>query len=305
MNRIRIILLVSIITIFSVILIATENNEVNKNSELEIITNNRTDGTVDFQVRTTSYNGAYAPAHCLAIWVCDGNDIFVRTLVIRAWAYIQHLVKWNQMTNGNDENALITGASPTVHTTWNVNWDCRDRFGDMIPDGNYKIYVEFTEDNSTLIPFNGPWTMVEFTKSSEAQTITPASDQFFQDLFLEYNPSETSSFPEEITNSVITNIDNYPNPFNPSTEIRFQLSDGNDQDAEIEIYNLKGQKIKTFPPSSCHPELDEGRGGNNQTYTVTWNGTDNSNNPVSSGVYFINLKSGTRNLAQKKCILLK
>jgi len=93
-------ILASIIIVFSVILIATENNEVKKNVELEIIPINRSDGTVDFQVRTISYNGAYAPAHCLAIWVCDENDNFIRTIVRRALSYSQHLVKWNQITNG-------------------------------------------------------------------------------------------------------------------------------------------------------------------------------------------------------------
>jgi len=190
MNKIRIILiLTSIITIFSVILMATENREVKKDIELEIIPINRPDGTVDFQVRTISYSGAYAPAHCLAIWVCDENDIFIRTLVRRAWNYIEHLVKWNEMTNGDDTNAIITGASPNVHTIWTVNWDCRDRFDEMIPDGNYKVYVEFTEDNSLLIPENGPWTMVEFTKGDQPQTVTPADNQFFQDVSLEYNPT--------------------------------------------------------------------------------------------------------------------
>lgn len=142
--------------IFSMLLKATENTSDKGKLDFEITPINRTDGTVDFQVRTLSYNGAYAPAHCLAIWVCDENDNFVRTLVRRAWFYIQHLVKWNEMTNGDDTNALITGASPNVHTTWTFNWDCQDRYGEMVPDGNYKVYVEFTEDNSLLIPVNGP-----------------------------------------------------------------------------------------------------------------------------------------------------
>lgn len=172
--------IISLLTLFSVVLVATENIGVRENHTMVINPENRTDGSVDFQVRTISYNGAYAPAHCLAIWVCDENDDFVRTLVRRAWSYMQHLMKWNEMTNGDYTNAIITGASPTVHTLWEVNWDCLDRFGEAIPDGNYKIYTEFTEDNSALIPVNGPWTMVEFTKGNQAQTVTPSGNQFFK-----------------------------------------------------------------------------------------------------------------------------
>ena len=53
----------------------------------------------------------------------------------------------------------------------------------------------------------------------------------------------------EIPNAVLKTClnMNYPNPFNPSTEIRFQLSDISEiESAEITIYNIKGQKIKTL-----------------------------------------------------------
>jgi len=292
MNGTRIILiLVSIVTIFSAILIATENLQGNENSELEITTRNRTDGTVDFQVRTISYNGAYAPAHCLAIWVCDENDNFVRTLVRRAWSYIQHLMKWNEMTNGNYQNAIITGASPNVHTTWSFNWDCLDRFGEMIPDGNYKIYVEFTEDNSALIPVNGPWTMVEFTKGDQAQTVTPAENQFFQDINLNYIPNPVNSMQNNI-NSVITKLDNFPNPFNPSTEIRYDLS--KETNVKLDIYNLKGQIIKTL----ISEYLQAG------SYSTVWDGTNSTNSLVSSGIYLYKMQTDY-GVNIKKCILFK
>ncbi|RLC46391.1 MAG: hypothetical protein DRI23_12445, partial [Candidatus Cloacimonadota bacterium] len=63
-------------------------------------------------------------------------------------------------------------------------------------------------------------------------------------------------------NNVVQNADiqlsNYPNPFNPSTEISFQTKEFSGE-AQIEIYNLKGQIVKVIFPSSCHPEFIEGR----------------------------------------------
>lgn len=86
---------------------------------------------------------------------------------------------------------------------------------------------------------------------------------------------------------------NYPNPFNPSTTISFEL---NTENTELIIYNIKGQKIRklhTFPNGSL-----------GTSFTV-WNGTDENNQPVSSGIYFYKLKVNDKTKAVKKMILMK
>ncbi len=62
----------------------------------------------------------------------------------------------------------------------------------------------------------------------------------------------------------------------------------------IEIYNLKGQKIKTF-----HVILS---GVEGQT-SVVWNGTDENNQPVSSGIYFYKFKAGKFEETRKMLLL--
>ncbi|MCF7792990.1 MAG: T9SS type A sorting domain-containing protein [Candidatus Cloacimonetes bacterium] len=94
-------------------------------------------------------------------------------------------------------------------------------------------------------------------------------------------------------------LSNYPNPFNPSTTISFNVLPSYDS-ASIEIYNIKGQKVKTF----CHAELVEACGTINN-YSVVWNGDDDNGKPVSSGVYLYQLKTDEKALTQKKCMLLK
>jgi len=103
----------------------------------------------------------------------------------------------------------------------------------------------------------------------------------------------------------ITNYElrNYPNPFNPTTTICFNLNTETTENAELIIYNLKGQKVKDLTPSLCHPELVEGRGG--YSCIVTWNGTDGNNQPVSSGVYLYKLIIDEKVVANKKMLLLK
>lgn len=95
-------------------------------------------------------------------------------------------------------------------------------------------------------------------------------------------------------------LSNYPNPFNPSTEIRFTVKDAKyAEDAKIEIYNIKGQKVVTL---SGPRQVDciEGR----QAHSLSWNGRNNKNVPVTSGIYFYKLKVGKQELV-KKMVLMK
>jgi len=95
------------------------------------------------------------------------------------------------------------------------------------------------------------------------------------------------------TISLSTKLYNFPNPFNPITTVYFssELYKQNEQ-IELNIYNIRGQNIRQF--SIYYPQS-----------SITWNGTDQNNNPVSSGVYLYKLKSGNRIIAGNKCLLLK
>ncbi|MCF7918947.1 MAG: T9SS type A sorting domain-containing protein [Candidatus Cloacimonetes bacterium] len=84
----------------------------------------------------------------------------------------------------------------------------------------------------------------------------------------------------------------FPNPFNPELTISFSLN--YESEVELVIYNIKGQKIKTMVNELFRPA----------DYTLIWNGTDDSNRSVSSGVYFIRLQVGDE-LVSDKVILMK
>jgi len=76
-------------------------------------------------------------------------------------------------------------------------------------------------------------------------------------------------------------FENYPNPFNPSTTIRYSL--GKRSHAELAVFNSLGQKIRTLA------EGPQAAGA----HTVQWNGCNDSGQHVSSGIYFYRLRSGT------------
>jgi FlgD Ig-like domain len=90
---------------------------------------------------------------------------------------------------------------------------------------------------------------------------------------------------------------NYPNPFNPSTNIKFSLPE--QSTVKIVIYDLLGRKVKTL--------INDVRPAG--IFTVQWNGDNESNINVSSGIYFYSLYAlGSDNkkyTSFKKMILLK
>ncbi len=84
----------------------------------------------------------------------------------------------------------------------------------------------------------------------------------------------------------------YPNPFNPSTQVSFSVKE--DGLVTAGIYNTKGQKVKTL--------VNENK--LKGTHTVVWNGKDDSNKKVGSGIYFFQMRTNG-NTYQQKMLLLK
>ena len=116
-----------------------------------------------------------------------------------------------------------------------------------------------------------------------------------ESLTYSYNIGEVSINNDANSYSNIA-INNYPNPFNPSTTISFSSDSFNDDEQiQIEIYNLKGQIIKQF----SHVNVDQKKG------SVVWNGDDENGNIVGSGVYFYRINSANFSSKTQKMILIK
>jgi hypothetical protein len=72
---------------------------------------------------------------------------------------------------------------------------------------------------------------------------------------------------------------NYPNPFNPTTKIKFSTSEI--QQVEIKVYDILGKEIKYLLKNNIESGIHE----------VEWSGDDELGNKVSSGIYFYTIKS--------------
>jgi len=85
---------------------------------------------------------------------------------------------------------------------------------------------------------------------------------------------------------------NYPNPFNPTTNISFEVKERGV--ISIDIFNVKGQKVRTLQNGVL----------NSGIYNIVWNGEDESQRNVGSGVYFYRMQTGEFT-AIRKMLLLK
>jgi hypothetical protein len=86
---------------------------------------------------------------------------------------------------------------------------------------------------------------------------------------------------------------NYPNPFNPETQIRFSI--GNKENVKLIVYDMMGRQVST---------LINGESFNPGFHAISWRGLDNLGNKVPSGVYIYRVVAGDY-IADKKMILLK
>ncbi len=79
----------------------------------------------------------------------------------------------------------------------------------------------------------------------------------------------------------------YPNPFNPTTTIKYSIA--KDDNVELVVYNIKGQKVRTL----VNEKQDQGE------HSIVWNGKDDEGHNSASGVYFYRLRSGNHTSTQK------
>jgi flagellar hook assembly protein FlgD len=369
-----IILTIFILTaVLAIFLFVTELKAVSTSDvPVRIIPTYRSDGTVNFQVLTVTNHGQYSTRNIGAVWVTTESGTFVKTLQRWGNSYLQYLTKWHSFTATGNTTGAVTGATMSNHSLHNLNWNCRNTSSVEVPDGNYKIWVEFTESNGT-----GPFTSVTFTKGASAQSVTPANQTYFHNLLLNFTPTIVVGPPTNLQSSVtlpntvnltwsapastsgltsykvyrdgmmittvtapmtstsdmcmpgdhnyfvtalfgatesaasntvsvtitanqdgtqtpnITTLNgNYPNPFNPETNISFSLAEN--QYAQLSIFNFRGQKVRELTKGNMASGL----------HVVSWNGTDDHGNKVASGFYLYKLETNNKTLI-KKMIMLK
>ena len=225
-------------------------------------------------------------------------------MAIRSWC---ETYEWNhqptvsqpqgpsQGTIGEILNFSVTATDPDADSiSVRIDWD----------DGEISDWTELVPSGTTL-ELSHAW-----TETGVYQVRAQVADQWY---FLNeqcHNSISDWTEPYVITiipgQSIDPSIEHtpimsvYPNPFDKSTTICFYGAVNSHEHARIEIYNIKGQKIRILECIN-HVNAKTTR----SFYSIPWNGRDDKNKLVGSGIYFYKLIIGENEIASNKMLLFR
>jgi len=134
--------------------------------------------------------------------------------------------------------------------------------------------------------------MYVYTDPDAAGNLLPGRAQLLKDVLMYFGvagyPERVSPVPPAIT----FQISNYPNPFNPSTTIKYSMPAAGH--LKLCIYNVRGQLVKTMIDGNRPAGADQ---------TIVWDGTNNQGGGVSSGIYFYEAQTGGEVKVQKMALV--
>lgn len=149
--------------------------------------------SVSFNVTTSSPAANSNNDNIFAIWVTNSSGTYITTINRQGIKYIADFTYWKVIATGGTSNTDgVTGATLTSHnqatnptggaTRRPFTWDCKDRNGNLVPDGNYTISVEFKEENTAVQK-----TTYTFTKGASSITNQTYPDlTYFKNATLTY-----------------------------------------------------------------------------------------------------------------------
>ena len=131
------------------------------------------------------------------------------------------------------------------------------------------------------------------TSGSYTYNITAVYDGGWESEFSEPATIEHTFANNNLIPNITELTGNYPNPFNPVTNINFAIDVPGH--ISIEIFNIKGEKVKILVDENMEPGY----------YSKLWDGKDDNSKPAASGIYFYKMRAGGRYTSTRKMILLK
>ncbi len=205
-----------------------------------------------------------------------------------------------------------TGARVIMHSTdqgatWNQCFSYTSQMFTIINDSNDNLFVgtgnypvswagvQFSQDNGQT------WNQLQtnlISNNAQVDYLYCDSDNYLYAIVNgDYPPYTLLKSLEPTTTTVIeedfvvpvNQITNFPNPFTDETTIVLEFPSKSVQSAKLEIFNVRGQKIREIPV---------------EQQEVKWDGRDKRGNKVPSGIYSYRIQTEA-GILTKKCILMK
>ncbi|MCD4650943.1 MAG: peptidylprolyl isomerase [Candidatus Cloacimonetes bacterium] len=136
-----------------------------------------------------------------------------------------------------------------------------------------------------------PFYFYTFNTEGEFNLICTVSDGTYS-IDIEWHIVVEQTANEDTTIPFVSLFENYPNPFNPQTTIRFSLEQS--APVEMKLYNTRGRYVRTLLSETMSSGIHQ----------VEWQGKDNNGKLVASGVYYCVLKTAD-NMMVRKVLMMK
>ena len=150
---------------------------------------NGASGELTVDVTTSTTGGTFSPRHILAIWIENSSGDFIHTLMAytRNTSYRHYLSHWDSATSDADARYdmtdAISGATRQSFGEMSATWDGTSYSDGLVADGKYQVCMELTDKDAT-----GNYSCFEFTKGSDAETVTPDDKPSFSDITITWTP---------------------------------------------------------------------------------------------------------------------
>ncbi len=172
------------------------------------------------------------------------------------------LLEWTTQSESNNRGWNIYRSETELENAVQINGSLINGAGTSTEPTEYEFY----DEEELVIDATYNYWLESISFSGQTEHFGPIS----------------LTIPEEGENpelpDIISNIVNYPNPFSSNTEISFMLNDP--ANVKVTVYNIKGQEVIKLYDGNCSDER----------FSTLWNGKDNNDNEVTSGMYFYKLE---------------
>jgi hypothetical protein len=236
-----------------------------------------------------------------------GDDITITEILIDPAGYVYDQdaagseYTWPEVPPENSliDKATVTAWERTGDTDWTV-WDA-EAHGEQVNPQVTDISTDDKVKQKGYFAFFVPTGQYRVSATApdyadaESPVLTVINEPIYYNLGMHRSKQNETSVEQNSANfelpKAFTLLRNYPNPFNPTTNIIFLLPQKGF--TKLSIYNLQGQKVRELLAKDMPAGL----------HTVIWDGLDNSGRKVSSGVYFSSLSSGRIHVAGKMLLV--
>jgi len=262
--------------------------------------------TTGATLRTYVYHISTTSGQFYGWYPCEPNEVQFAYTVLGQTLPLSVNITGPTILDPNEMGTFIAQPSGGSGTYINYRWWERNDEGDLMMKGDpiqlrkpsvgrwyeltqFEGYSSIQRGHSYSFSLKCEVTDSDYNTATDIHSVVIDDGPYFG------SPAGSQNFKRSTIRLVPNELKlerNYPNPFNPYTNIKFGLPKG--EYVELKVYAITGEEVKSLVDGW----LEEG------FHTYIWDGRDQIGKKVASGIYIYSLKTGEQRLV-KKMLLAK